>query len=49
MIDQIFDMLKDKDPMERDRVIDAVKVKLDTDRKEKLAKAKAEVFKYEKK
>lgn len=49
MIDKIYKLLKDLDPMERDRIMNAASRKLDDDRQSKLDKAKAEVFKFEKK
>jgi len=47
MIEQIFNILVDLDNMERTRIINNVINRLEKDRVEKLAKAKAEVYKLE--
>ena len=48
MIEQIYNMLKVVDPMERDRVLEAVNTKLEADRVKNLKAAQVLVMKYEK-
>lgn len=48
MIDQIYNMLKDFDPMEQERVLKAVESKLEAARIQKVSSLKVELLKYEK-
>ena len=47
MIEQIFNLVKDLEPLEQKRVMSNVSQLIEKDRLEKLSKAKAEVYKYQ--